>query len=311
MKIAVVGAGAMGTLFGGKLAMAGNDVTMIDVIPAVIDAINQNGIQLEDEQGQHVIPVRACRSEEMEGPVDLMILFTKTIYSRSALEGAKSFLDADTSVLTLQNGLGNIEMISEYVDYNKIIAGVTNYASDVRGPGNIRNHGGGYVRIMTANREMTDELQKVFQALRDAGFNAEITKDVYVAIWEKVGFNAAINSTTAICHVPCGGIGSLEEGRSLAAKIAEETAMVANAYDVNVTAEQIIKSLENTYVAHKDHFTSMAQDLQRKRKTEVSFINGGIVKKAKAKGLEVPYNEAIYDLLRVIEETYDMQVYPE
>ena len=88
MKIAVIGAGAMGTLFGGRLAMAGNDVTMVDVVPAVLETINRDGIELEDEAGMHKIPVRAKKAEEMEEEADLAILFTKTLYSRSALENA-------------------------------------------------------------------------------------------------------------------------------------------------------------------------------------------------------------------------------
>lgn len=239
--------------------------------------------------------------------VDLAILFTKTLYSRSALEGARTFIGKNTYVLTLQNGLGNVELIHEFVDMDKILVGVTNYASDVKEPGKISSHGSGYVKIMSADCQMRDAVTQVHKILVDAGFNAQITEDVFVAIWEKVGFNAAINSTTAIVHAPCGAIGSVEEGRDLAEKIATETAKVANAHGVNVNAQDIIKSLENTYVAHKDHFTSMAQDVLKKRKTEVRFINGGIVKKAKEKGIEVPYTEAVYDLLRIIEDTYEIQ----
>lgn len=309
MKIAVIGAGAMGTLFGGRLALAGNDVTMVDVVPAVLDAIKENGLVIEDEEGAHTAAVDAKRAEDVDEPVELAILFTKTIYSRSALESAAgTIIGEGTYVLTLQNGLGNIELIEEFVPEERVFVGVTNYASDVKGPGHISSHGSGYVRLMGADGTTSAMLQNVHKALVEAGFNAEVTPDVLAAIWEKVGFNAAINSTTAICHVPCGGIGGVEEGRILAAKIAEETAMVARAHGVYITAERIVKSLEATYVAHKDHFTSMAQDLQRKRKTEVSFINGGIVQKAREKGLEVPYTEAVYYLLRVIEETYDMQV---
>lgn len=310
MKIAVIGAGAMGTLFGGKLALAGNDVTMIDVVPAVLDTINRDGIELEDETGLHKIPVRAMRSEEAEDPADLAILFTKTLYSRAALEGAvKKLIGSGTYVLTLQNGLGNIELIHEYVDMEKILVGVTNYASDVKGPGKIATGGGkgSYVKTYTADLKESDMLHQVHEALVQAGFQASVTRDVYVAIWEKVGFNAAINATTAIVHAPCGAIGAVEEGRFLAARIAEETAAVGQAHGVDVKAEDIIRSLENTYVVHKEHYTSMAQDLKNKRKTEARFINGGILTKAKEKGLQVPYTEAVYCLLRTIEDTYDMQ----
>ena len=308
MKIAVIGAGAMGTLFGGKLAMSGNDVTMVDVVPAVLETINRDGIELEDEEGMHKIPVAAKKAEEVIEEADLAILFTKTLYSRSALESAdKTLIGKNTYVLTLQNGLGTIALIHEFVDMDKILVGVTYYASDVEGPCKISSKGAGYVRIYTANLEDTTVLHEVYEALLQAGFRAEITQDVYVAIWEKVGFNAAINATTAIVHAPCGAIGVVEEGRFLASKIAEETAMVGQAHGVDVKAEDIIHSLENTYVAHRDHYTSMAQDLKNKRKTEARFINGGIVAKAKEKGLKVPYTEAIYCLLRTIEDTFDMQ----
>lgn len=163
-------------------------------------------------------------------------------------------------------------------------------------------------KIMSADLRRSEFLEKVSRLLSDAGFHTAIAEDIYTAIWEKAGFNAAINATTAVCRVPCGGVGSVEEGRRLAAKIAEETAMVARACGVKASAESIIRSLENSYTEHKNHFTSMAQDVGNKKKTEVGFINGGIVKKAKEKGIEVPYTEAVYDLLRVIEETYDMQM---
>lgn len=307
MKIAVTGAGAMGSLFGGRLAMAGNDVTMIAVSPATIETINRDGIVLDDEAGRHVIPVKAKRAEDMGEKPELIMLFTKTLSSRAALEGAKHYIGEDTYILTLQNGLGNIELISEYVGRDKIIAGVTNYASDSKGPGKISSAGSGYVKIMTADLRRSESLDKVFRTFSDAGFHISIADDIYTAIWEKAGFNAAINAVTAVCRVPCGGVGSVEEGRRLAAKIAEETAMVANAYGVKASAGSIIRNLENSYIAHKDHFTSMAQDVQKKKKTEVEFINGGIVKKAREKGIEVPYTEAVYDLLRIIEDTYEMQ----
>ena len=161
---------------------------------------------------------------------------------------------------------------------------------------------------MSADLKPTPFLDKVSRMFSAAGFHVTVTEDIFAAIWEKAGFNAAINATTAVCRVPCGGVGNVAQGRYLAAKIAEETAMVENAYGVKASAESIIKDLENTYTAHKGHFTSMPQDVQKKRKTEVDFINGGIVKKAKEKGLKVPYTEAVYDLLKVIENTYEIQV---
>lgn len=307
MRIAVIGPGAMGTLFGGRLAAAGNDVTMVGTTQATLDAINQNGIVIEDESGAHAVLVRACKANDLHDPVDLVILFTKTLYSRDALEAAREYVGKNTFVLTLQNGLGNVELIGEFVDAGRIIVGATNYASDLKGPGRVSTRGGGYVKIMLADGTQDAMLGRVNDELTKAGFNVTIAPDVREVIWEKVAFNAAVNAITAVCRVPCGGVGRVAEGRLLAERIARETAEVAHAYGVKASAEAVIASLENTYEAHQSHFTSMAQDVIRARKTEAAFINGGVVLKAREKGVEVPYTEAVYDLLRVIEETYDLR----
>lgn len=304
MRIAVVGAGAMGMLFGGRLAKAGNEVTMIDVVPAVLSAINADGIVLEDDEGKQYVSVAAMRGEELSEPQDLVILFTKTLYSRSALESAKNYIGTSTAVLTLQNGLGNVELINEYVGMGQILVGVTNYASDVTGVGKIRTQGSGYVRMMSASGEMSESVAQVNNALCDAGFNSEVREDVFAAIWEKVGFNAALNSTTALCRVPVGGVGDVKEGRLIAFEIARETAAVAQAYGVKADAEKMIESIGYAFEHHRDHYTSMAQDVQNQRKTEVDFINGQIVKRAREKGIEVPFVEAVYLLLKVVEGSY-------
>lgn len=307
MKTAVVGAGAMGMLFGSRLAAAGHEVTMIDVVPAVLEELGTNGISITDAEGEHVIPVKACRGEELKEEQDLVILFTKTLYSRSALEASGGYIGEKTMVLTLQNGLGNVELINEYVKLEQILVGVTNYNSDITGTGRIRTEGSGYVRLMSADCVMRDEVQTVNDMLAGAGFASEIRPDVYAAVWEKVGFNAAVNATTALCHCPVGGVGSVEEGRKIAFAIAEETARTAQAHGVMVEADAIRHSLEFAFENHKGHFTSMAQDVLHKRPTEADFINGQIVKKAHEKGLQVPYVEAVYLLLKVVQGTYPIQ----
>lgn len=168
MKTIVIGAGAMGSLFGGRLAMAGYDVTMVAVSSVTINTINQNGIILDDESGRHVIPVAAKRAEEIQEEADFIILFTKTLSSRSALKSAEHFIGEKTHILTLQNGLGNIELISEFVNTDRIIAGVTNYASDAKGPGEISSSGSGFVKIMSADLKKNPFLDKVSKMLSDA-----------------------------------------------------------------------------------------------------------------------------------------------
>lgn len=308
MKIAVIGSGAMGLLFGSKLADAGNDVTMVDVVPAVIEKLNKSGIQLKFGDDEKTIPVKASFAEDMKEKVDLAILFTKTIYSKSALDACHTYVGDDTWVMTMQNGLGNIELIQNYVDEDKIVAGVTTFDSDLIEPGHAVSSGKGYLKIMSANGKMSPELEKINQTLDDAGLGSKIVEDVMVAIWEKVAFNAAINATTAVCHIPCGGMAATPESTALVYKIADETCRIANAHGVKADADSVKATLKSTiFELHKTHFTSMAQDVLRKRKTEAAFISGGIWKKAQEIGLEAPYNETLYCLLHTIENTYDLQ----
>ncbi|HHW94344.1 MAG TPA: 2-dehydropantoate 2-reductase [Mogibacterium sp.] len=306
MKIAIIGSGAMGLLFGTKLALSGKEVTMVDVVPDVIEAINKNGISLDTDEGSFTVPVKASRAEDMKEPVDLAILFTKTIYSRFALEVAHHYVDENTWFLTMQNGLGNIELIEEFVPKERIIAGVTTWSSDLKGPGHAATHGKGYLRMASANGEVTDGLIAIKDALSDAGLGSEIFPDVMVAIWEKVAFNAAINATTAICRIPCGGMGKSDLAEELLYLISDEVCEVANRSGIKASAEDVRKTLKNTLTEHYHHFSSMSQDVLAKRKTENEFISGGVVKKAKELGMEVPYNQAMYMLLNAIENTYDL-----
>jgi len=161
--------------------------------------------------------------------------------------------------------------------------------------------------MMTANGKRCDMLEQLHNAFNAAKMNNEIADNVFVDIWQKAGFNAAINSTTAVCRGPCGAIGRVEEGRELAFNIAREVAKVANAHGIRASADAIIKNLEKTFVVHELHFTSMAQDVLNRRLTEVQAINGAIVNKAKEVGINVPYTESLFALIRVIEQTYDLQ----
>jgi 2-dehydropantoate 2-reductase len=295
----------MGSLFGGRLAQLGHEVAMLDVSRAVIDAINGRGLIIDDDRGRHVVRMRACLAEELEGTVDLAMLFTKTMYSRAAMESARGLIGAETRVLSLQNGLGNVELIGEFAPLDRILAGVTRMSSDLLAPGHIQSHGHGYTKIAGAapGAPVDPALEAVVGEMHKAGLQAEIAPDIFAAIWEKAAFNAAINTTSAVCRTPCGPIGS-PEGRELSFNIAREAVMVAKAWGIAASEKSVIDNLVAAFTVHHDHVTSMGQDILARRRTEIDAINGQIVKKAKEKGLEVPYTEALYCLVRTIEDSW-------
>ncbi|HCX61729.1 MAG TPA: 2-dehydropantoate 2-reductase [Clostridiales bacterium] len=305
MKTLILGAGAMGCLYGGLLKERGNDVILVDVSKPQVDEINKNGLALETAEGKRNIKIKAKFSQEVNEQPDLIILFTKTIHSKSALSSLKAIIGPETMVLSLQNGLGNDEVIKEFVRTDRIIIGTTNFPSDLLKPGNVRSLGKGATKIMSCNGEVTEKLKQVEVMLSDAGFNCIITEDVFVSIWEKVAFNAACNALTAASRLKLGDVGKTDEGKELARSIAKEVVSVANAKNIHANAENVIKLIELDFVEHAEHMPSMMQDVLGNRTTEIDFINGAVVREAEKLGISVPVTNVLYKLVSMIQKNYE------
>jgi len=305
LKTLILGAGAMGCLYGGLLKERGNDVILVDVSKPQVDEINKNGLALETAEGKRNIKIKAKFSQEVNEQPDLIILFTKTIHSKSALSSLKAIIGPETMVLSLQNGLGNDEVIKEFVRTDRIIIGTTNFPSDLLKPGNVRSLGKGATKIMSCNGEVTEKLKQVEVMLSDAGFNCIITEDVFVSIWEKVAFNAACNALTAASRLKLGDVGKTDEGKELARSIAKEVVSVANAKNIHANAENVIKLIELDFVEHAEHMPSMMQDVLGNRTTEIDFINGAVVREAEKLGISVPVTNVLYKLVSMIQKNYE------
>ena len=310
MRIAIVGAGAMGQLFGALLQQSGNDVTLLEVDERTIDAVQENGITVKTYDGEDVThqAVPICRPETQMAPVDLVILFVKTYDSERALDQCMHIVGEHTSFLTLQNGLGNAEMLRRYMGEEHILVGITTINSDREGLFTVRTSNQGIVKFMPADGVVGPYVQSVVDALAGAGIDVEAHEDIWADIWQKCAYNAALNATSAVCRVPCGGMGIMNKGMDLCNDIIDEACGIAVAYGIEADASKVKRDLRTKiFGPEKNHCTSMLQDVMAKRRTECSSINGGLVAKARAKGIEAPYNEVMFNLLRSIESTYDIQ----
>lgn len=304
MKVMILGAGAMGSLYGGLLKEAGNQVTLVDVSKEHIEAINENGLILETDDGKKAISIEAkYASQGCEVP-DLIIIFTKTIHSQSALESIKDYIGSNTTVLTLQNGLGNDEKVEAFLPKERIVVGTTNFPSDLVKPGYVSSFGKGVTKIMSCSGEVTEELKAIEKILNDAGLNCEITEDVFVSIWEKVAFNAACNTLTAVTRLRLGDMGQTVEGKELAYAIAKEVVKVANIKDIKARENIVLETLDTVFVGHADHMPSMMQDVLGNRITEIDSINGAVVREAEKLGVSVPVTKVLYQLICIIQNSY-------
>ncbi|QIX18559.1 ketopantoate reductase family protein [Burkholderia multivorans] len=306
MRIAILGAGAMGSLFGGLLAESGEDVTLIDVNDAHLDAIRRDGLRIDDDRGERRITMlHALRPEaanaSADTPFDLLIVFTKSLHTRVALDGVRALLTPHTHVLTLQNGLGNVETLNAFVPLERILVGVTTWPADLAGPAHVLSHGAGTIRMMTADGAASPFAAAVADALSRAGLVCTLDADVWAAIWEKVAFNAALNTLCAVTRCTVHQLGEHHDGPRLAQAIVAETAAVARAKGIAVDAARIARNVEHAIREHRGHRPSMLQDVLAGRRTEIDAISGKVVAAAREVGLAVPHTETMLSLVRVID----------
>ncbi|TKC83955.1 2-dehydropantoate 2-reductase [Trinickia terrae] len=302
MKIAVLGAGAMGSLFGGLLAESGQHVTLLDIDEAHLDAIRQAGLRVQTDQGDRRVTNLEVRRPEAPGAEpDLLIVFTKSLHTRGALSALRHLIGPETFVLTLQNGLGNVEALSEFVAPQRILIGVTTWPSDLVAPGHVSSHGEGQIRMMSADGVLRPEVEATARALDAAGLNCEIDPQVWTSIWEKVAFNAALNSLCAVTGCSVDGLGAVADGRALASQIVGEVLAVARTQGVDIDAERCRAKVAHAIANHRGHKPSMLQDMLAGRRTEIEAINGAVVAKAGECGVPVPHTEILLQLVRVAE----------
>lgn len=213
----------------------------------------------------------------------------------------RALLTPGTFVLTLQNGLGNVETLNAFVPLERILVGVTTWPADAAGPAHVRSHGAGTIRMMTADGAARPFATAVADALSRAGLACTLDADVWAAIWEKVAFNAALNTLCAATGCTVDQLGHHHDGPRLALAIAAETAAVARAKGIAVDGERIARNVEHAIREHRGHRPSMLQDVLAGRRTEIDAINGKVVAAAREAGVAVPHAETLLALVRLID----------
>ena len=183
----------------------------------------------------------------------------------------------------------------------RVVIGMTTYPADFHGPGHVGSHGAGKVRFMSADGKPHPVLSRLEAALKGAGVDAAVDPKVMVSIWEKVAFNAALNSLCATTGRTVGEVGASEEGRMLVREVVRETAAVAQAAGIEVNTDSILQSTKHALGHHLQHRPSMLQDVLAGRPTEIAAINGAIVAEAKRLGLDAPVTDTLFKLVRIIE----------
>ncbi len=305
MKIAVVGVGAMGSVYAGLLADAGNEVWAIDVWQEHIDAIRDKGLRVEGKSGDRTVKMGATRDPAEAGPCDLVIVATKAGGVEAAAKSLEPLLGDDTPILTIQNGLGAAERINQYVDPSRVMIGVAGgFAASMKGPGHAHHFGMELVRLGEQGGAITPRLEKVAQVWNDAGFNVKTYDDIDQLVWEKFIVNVTFNGPCTAFLRTAKAVMEDPVTWPIAMGCGVEAFEAGRAKGIHFSYDDPVAYIERFAGRVKDARPSMLQDHEARRPSEIDAINGMVPVVAREVGTEAPYNEVITAVVKAREATF-------
>jgi 2-dehydropantoate 2-reductase len=298
MRVAVLGAGAVGCFYGGMLARAGHAVTLIGR-PMHVEVFRKSGLHFEGLKFDERIAVEASTSAEAVRGAQLVLFCVKSTDTDSAAAAMAPFLESDALVANLQNGVDNADRIQARIS-QPVIPACVYAATEMAGPGHLKHHGRGDLVIGTLGRASADALAHVKECFEAAGVPVVISDNVAGALWAKLVANCAYNAVSAISQLPYGVMIESPGVRELMRDVTAEVVAVAKADGIRMLPDV----LERTYAIAKampTQHSSTAQDLARGKPTEIDHLNGYVVRRGEALGIATPANRALWALVKLVE----------
>jgi len=304
MKMVVVGPGAMGCLFGGLLAEAGHDVWLLDCVPENAEKIKSRGLRVEglDGQERHVPFEQITVDPGQIGTADLVMFFVKAFDTPAAASHAEGLVAEHTTLLTLQNGLGNIEALCSLFPREQVIAGTTAYGATLLGSGHVRHAGIGDTVIGAVNKKAAALTAAVREVLEKAGIAVKTADDINAVIWGKLLVNVGINPLTAIMKIRNGEILDHPELVEVMKQAVGEAASVAASLGITIPYPEPITKVLEVCRATAGNRSSMLQDIEAGKKTEIGHINGAVVEHGRSQKVPTPVNSLLANLVLAIEQ---------
>ncbi len=309
MKTVIVGPGAMGSLFAYYLISSGEEVWLIDYRLARVEKIKKEGIKIEGVSGEHHIKPRITADPKEAGKVELIIICVKAYDTEAAIKRVTPLIGETTTVLSVQNGKGNLEIIAEVVEKERVVGGTTAQGATVLGEGHIRHAGLGETIIGCPTEASSKRLEAVAALFNRSGVKTSTTDDLKGLIWSKLLINVGINALTALTRLKNGQLLDYPGTRKLMAEAVGEGVKVVEAKGVHLSYPDVVDKVESVARATAANISSMLQDVLKKKHTEVDYINGAIVSEGQKLGIETPVNQSLTYLVKTLEASYDKQIH--
>ncbi len=302
MKIAVIGAGAMGMLFGSYLSKE-NDVILLDKDIDRVNRINSNGVFVRENGADIHFEIKAACIDDYKAdmPVELLIVFVKSMFEREALESAKELIGANTYLMTLQNGEGHEAVLLDYADADHVIIGTTQDNSSIIENGHINHGGSGHTYIGLVSGK-TSTIAHIADNFSRCGFDTATADNIKRLIWNKLFLNASASALTALFQTNLGFIVDNAYAWELTKKLICEAVYVANADGQSFDAGEVTAEIKNHLERSKGGYTSIYADIKAGHRSEVDTISGAVVKAADRLGIDVPNMKFVVTAMHAMED---------
>ena len=306
MNFLIVGPGAMGCLFAGHLKKAGHQVVILDYKKERVNHINGNGISLEGVGGNFNVQVTAVTGKPSR-KFDVVLICVKAYQTDEVARTISSWLDPNVMVLTLQNGLGNLEILKKALGNERVLGGVTAEGATLLGPGHVRHAGRGPTVIGPAGSD-DGPAANIVSAFADAGFDVRAVDEVEDLIWGKLIVNVGINALAAITKLKNGRLPDIDGTRQVMKEAVLEAVRIADVKGIKLPYPDPIERVLEVCRGTADNIASMLQDVLAQRATEIRFINGAIVSEGRRLGIPTPVNFTLSCLVEALQESYNETV---
>ncbi len=303
MKISIIGAGAMGSLFGGMLSRGGQEVLLYDVNKAHVEKIQKEGLTINDlASGEKLVvhPHASTQQKDVTGS-EIFIIFVKSTITEAVAKQFAPLAGSGTIVLTLQNGLGNERILKKYFGEDRVAAGVTSQGATFVGPGEINHAGSGPTHLCMSNKD-NSRLGPFVEILNRSDFEAHIETNIRDLVWSKLIINVGINAVTAITGLENGKLLNYPEIMDVMKNLVDEAVAVAEKKGITFTYSNPLQTVYDVAEKTGLNRSSMLQDFDRGSRTEIDFINNAIVREAADIGLQAPVNRTVTNIIKTMEK---------
>jgi 2-dehydropantoate 2-reductase len=304
--MAIIGTGAMGSVYAGLLADAGLNVWAVDTWAEHIDVIRRNGLRASGASGDRVAMLPATTDARDAGPADLVVIATKASGVEAAANAAREILAPDGVVLPIQNGLGSAELVAGIVGQDRTLIGVVGgFGASIKEPGHVHHNGWEFVRLGEYDGGLTPRLDSIAEVWKKGGFRVLLFEDIHQLVWEKFICNVAFSGTCALTGLTIGEVLADPDAFKVAAACASEAYAVAKAKNIALDIADPVAYVRAFGEKIPEARPSMLLDHLAGRRSEIDVINGAVPRVGAEVGVATPVNEAVVALVRARENAFD------